>query len=199
MRTWLQQLKVHFRISTLVDCTYIYTHRNIWKIYWNEMWNLISHPSSKYYIYIYIYIYTHTHTYTISIFCVGNGGRVLLPKTQSFKDFVWEKNCLCLLSCMCVLTYSVRNQINFLFTMWKLYWTRKDNPSHNQFQYIGLFVSPSGISELDCATTKTDTAERSISIGRESLQVFFFVLGDLAYFQVPSLGGSREKNGVHSE
>ena len=37
----------------------------------------------------------------------------------------------------------------------------------------GLFISPSGISELDCATTKTDTAERSISIGRESLQVFF--------------------------
>ena len=24
----------------------------------------------------------------------------------------------------------------------------------------GLFISPSGISELDCATTKTDTAER---------------------------------------
>ena len=39
--------------------------------------------------------------------------------------------------------------------------------------YTGLFISPSGISELDCATTKTDTAERSISIGRESLQVFF--------------------------
>ena len=37
----------------------------------------------------------------------------------------------------------------------------------------GLFISPSGISELDCATTKKDTAERSISIGRESLQVFF--------------------------
>ena len=36
-----------------------------------------------------------------------------------------------------------------------------------------LFVSPFGISELDCATTKTDTAERSISIGRESLQVSF--------------------------
>jgi len=29
----------------------------------------------------------------------------------------------------------------------------------------GLFISPSGISELDCATTKIDTAERSISIG----------------------------------
>ena len=56
----------------------------------------------------------------------------------------------------------------------------------------GLFISPSGISELDCATTKTDTAERSISIGRESLQAFF-VLGALAYFQVPPLGGSREE------
>jgi len=28
----------------------------------------------------------------------------------------------------------------------------------------GLFVSSSGISELDCTTIKTDTAERSISI-----------------------------------
>jgi len=37
-----------------------------------------------------------------------------------------------------------------------------------------LFLSPSGISELDCATTKIDTAERSISIGRESLQVFLY-------------------------
>ena len=64
--------------------------------------------------------------------------------------------------------------------------------------HTGLFISPSGISELDCATTKTDTAERSISIGRESLQVFF-VLGALAYFQDPPLVGSREKNGVHSE
>ena len=42
------------------------------------------------------------------------------------------------------------------------------------FQNTGLFISPSGISELDCATTKTDTAERSISIGRESLQVFLY-------------------------
>ena len=58
--------------------------------------------------------------------------------------------------------------------------------------HTGLFISPSGISELDCATTKTDTAERSISIGRESLKVFF-LLGALAYFQVPPLGGSREE------
>ena len=57
--------------------------------------------------------------------------------------------------------------------------------------YTELFISPSGISELDCATTKTDTAEVIISIGRESLQVFF-VLGALAYFQVPPLGGSRD-------
>ena len=59
--------------------------------------------------------------------------------------------------------------------------------------YTGLFISPSGISELDCATTKTDTAEKSISIGRESLQVFFFVLGALAYLQVPPLEGSRDE------
>ena len=39
--------------------------------------------------------------------------------------------------------------------------------------YTGLFISPSGISELDCATTKTDTAERNISIGRESQQFFY--------------------------
>ena len=41
-------------------------------------------------------------------------------------------------------------------------------------RYTGLFISPSGISELDCATTNTDTAEWCISIGRESRQVFFF-------------------------
>ena len=58
--------------------------------------------------------------------------------------------------------------------------------------HTGLFISPSGISELDCATTKTDKAERSISISRESLQVVF-VLGALTYFQVPPLGGSREE------
>ena len=58
--------------------------------------------------------------------------------------------------------------------------------------YTGLFISPSGTSELDCATTKTDKTERSISIGRESLKVFF-VLGALAYLQVPLLGGSRDE------
>jgi len=38
----------------------------------------------------------------------------------------------------------------------------------------GLFISPSGTSEHDCATTKKDRTERSISIGRESLKVFFW-------------------------
>ena len=38
----------------------------------------------------------------------------------------------------------------------------------------GLFISPSGISELYCTTTKTKRAERSISIGRESLQIFLY-------------------------
>ena len=56
----------------------------------------------------------------------------------------------------------------------------------------GLFVSPSGNSELDCATTKKERAERSISIGRESLKVFF-VLGALAYLPVSPLGGSRDE------
>ena len=48
---------------------------------------------------------------------------------------------------------------------------------HMRITFTGnteLFISPSGISELDCATTKTDTVERSISIGRESLQVFLY-------------------------
>ena len=58
--------------------------------------------------------------------------------------------------------------------------------------YTELFISHSRISEFDCATTKTDTAERSISIGKESLQVFF-VLGALAYFHVPPVGSSREE------
>jgi hypothetical protein len=47
-------------------------------------------------------------------------------------------------------------------------------------------------SELGCATTKTDTAERTISIGRESLQVFF-VLGTVVYLQVSPLRGSRDE------
>jgi len=41
----------------------------------------------------------------------------------------------------------------------------------------GLFIIPSGNSELDCATTKTDTAERSMLTGRESLKVYFCTRG----------------------
>ena len=66
-------------------------------------------------------------------------------------------------------------QMHIIKTLWQ------DNRKHeyrypqslpsNPLHHTGLFISPSGISELDCATTKTDTAERSISIGRESLFV----------------------------
>jgi len=58
--------------------------------------------------------------------------------------------------------------------------------------YTGLFIIPSGTSEHDCATTKKDRAERIISIGREFLKVFF-MLGALAYLQVPPLGGSHDE------
>ena len=56
-----------------------------------------------------------------------------------------------------------------------LYWTELLTGYCLQYKlYTGLFISTSGISEFDCATTQTDTAERSISIGRESLQVFLY-------------------------
>ena len=63
----------------------------------------------------------------------------------------------------------------------------------------GLFISPSGISELDCATTKTDTAERSISVGRESLQVFFLYYGPWRTSRFHRYGVVVKKNGVRSE
>ena len=69
-----------------------------------------------------------------------------------------------------------------------------------QIQYsTGLFISPSAISELDCATTKTDTAERSISIGRESLQVFFLYYGPWRASRFHRYGVVVKKNGFHSE
>lgn len=74
----LQQPKVHFLFQ---HWSIAYLYRNIWKPYWTKMWILISHHSSKYYMQ-----YTEYH-----FFCVWNGGSVLLPKMQSFKDFVWEK------------------------------------------------------------------------------------------------------------
>ena len=83
-------------------------------------------------------------------------------------------------------------QCNTLKEMFPLYDSLEGRLVSSFVTYTGLFISPSGISELDCATTKTDTAERSISIGRESLQVFFGPVA-LAYFQVPPLGSSREE------
>jgi hypothetical protein len=59
--------------------------------------------------------------------------------------------------------------------------------------YTGLFIIPSGNSELGSATTKTDTAERSVTVGRESLQVFFWVEDAMAYLQISPLGGSHDE------
>jgi hypothetical protein len=44
-------------------------------------------------------------------------------------------------------------------------------------EYTEQFISPSGISELNSATTNID-----IAVGRESLQVLFGVIGVFAGF-----------------
>ena len=73
---------------------------------------------------------------------------------------------------------------------WKMY-SKINNFTYLYFKYLqtltlhsgshcrntGLFISPSGTSELDCATTKTDTAERSISIGSNLSKLFFCTTG----------------------
>jgi len=74
-----------------------------------------------------------------------------------------------------LLTLQLGNQMTMNFTV-------PSKSSSVNFFYVhgtvhpyntGLFISPSGSSELDCATTNTYTAERIISIGREPLKVFF--------------------------
>jgi hypothetical protein len=65
--------------------------------------------------------------------------------------------------------YSVIRHIIQTYNVWEEYILSES--------CTGLFISPSGISEIDCAITKTDTAERTISIGRETLQVFFCTRG----------------------
>ena len=72
------------------------------------------------------------------------------------------------------------NNYVYIFCKEIMFWLIHICHPFTSIHYRGLFISPSGTSELDCATTKTYTAERSISIGRESLKVFF-VLGALAY------------------
>ena len=141
-------------------------------------------------------------------------GQQNIKNASSCQLMTFYTGCLCLYSCklhllhdiLCNCTnYIIQLQGNFEYdclrkTKYKLFFLSKisanlssvqDNVHPSTLYNTGLFISPSGISELDCATTSTDTAERSISIGRESLQVFF-VLGALVYFQVPPLGGSRE-------
>jgi hypothetical protein len=54
-------------------------------------------------------------------------------------------------------------------------------------------MSPSGTSDLCGTVAGMVTPKGSISIGRESLQVFFCVLRAVAYLQVSPLDGSREE------
>ena len=86
--------------------------------------------------------------------------------------------------CQRTLANTVRSVPDVVITFWMCswWWVRMSSETHRAVcrkfnKTTGLFISPSGISELDCATTKTDTAERSVSIGRESLQVFFYTRG----------------------
>ena len=104
---------------------------------------------------------------------------VLVPFFLKNFAFVFLKSLKTLKHCNC-LSYN------------ELYCRNNSRKFSQTAVYTGLIISPSGISELDCATTKINTAERSISIRRESLKNFL-VLGALAYFEFPPLGGSREE------
>jgi hypothetical protein len=62
--------------------------------------------------------------------------------------------------------YTYRTVVTICTALWSVYVPHSGH-------YTRLYISLFGISEIDCTTTKTDTAQRSISIGRGSLQVFF--------------------------
>jgi hypothetical protein len=62
----------------------------------------------------------------------------------------------------------------------------------NKGTYKGEFISLSGTFKLGSATTKMDTTERNITIGRESLQVKC-VAGAMLYYQVSLTGSSHDK------
>jgi hypothetical protein len=61
-----------------------------------------------------------------------------------------------------------------------------------KFYFTVQFVSPSGISDLCGTIAWIVTPKGSLSIGRESLQLFC-VLGAEAYLQFSPLGGSRDE------
>jgi hypothetical protein len=80
----------------------------------------------------------------------------------------WHRNinvCVCVCVCVCVYIY-----------------IHTHTHTHR-----GLFICPSGISELCSAITKTDTAERSITTDRETLQHSCVIM---AYLRVLPLEGS---------
>ena len=100
--------------------------------------------------------------FTISVFLTSNAAIAWCTATgtsSSNKSVYKQNNC----------RHTNKHHLHFFSAA-----TLKKRGVFNKCTYTGLFMSTSGISELECATTKTDMAERSISIGRESLQVFFF-------------------------
>jgi hypothetical protein len=95
---------------------------------------------------------------------------VCLSKNFRFPRFLctWPAENICLLNKNSVpwLQFSSAYLSSLFFIFFVYYLMRF------YFYNTGQFISNSRNSELGCVTTKTDTAETSTTIGRESLQVF---------------------------
>ena len=116
-------------------------------------------------------------------------GGVFAQKTKSVTLTLYLLVITCRKTAQCFYFIFYKNTIVYYGLWTLLFYIASNNCCHVVMAYClvdavqravintGLFISPSGISELDCATTKTDTAERSISIGWESLQDFFCTRG----------------------
>jgi len=92
--------------------------------------------------------------------------------------------------------FFVNNMVKFKLPTWsfKRYrrlWRKNTNKMQ---QYTGLFISPSGISKIDCATIKTDTAERRI----ENLSKFLSNLTAARYVHPWWRGGSWQTLLAHA-
>ena len=63
---------------------------------------------------------------------------------------------------MYICLFTVASPVNNTSEFGELLETTAYRPVHILlYIYTGLFISPSGTSEIGCATTKTDTAERT--------------------------------------
>ena len=104
----MQQIKVHFRLSTLVDCIFIEEYLKA-ILNRNVNFNIPSFDQILYAV------------WRISFFALGMVDVYCNLRCEVSRTSHWKKNCLYVFSCMYVLTYNTRSQINFLFKMWKLY------------------------------------------------------------------------------